>query len=73
MQPSFLTRFAAALLLAGTATVQVQTPPAPFETLKLRMVNGAHSALAYLSVMAGWGTVDQAVAQPALRRYLWPT
>ncbi|CAB3913564.1 mannitol dehydrogenase family protein [Achromobacter ruhlandii] len=43
---------------------------APFETLKLRMVNGAHSALAYLSVMAGWGTVDQAVAQPALRRYL---
>ncbi|WP_238867276.1 mannitol dehydrogenase family protein [Achromobacter xylosoxidans] len=43
---------------------------APFETLKLRMVNGAHSALAYLSVMAGWATVDQAVAQPALRRYL---
>ena len=43
---------------------------APFETLKLRMVNGAHSALAYLSVMAGWSTVDQAVSQPALRRYL---
>ncbi len=43
---------------------------APFETLKLRMVNGAHSALAYLSVMAGWATVDQAMAQPALRRYL---
>ena len=42
----------------------------PFETLKLRMVNGAHSALAYLSVMAGWATVDQAVAQPALQRYL---
>ena len=46
------------------------TEAAPFETLKLRMVNGAHSALAYLSVMAGWATVDQAVAQPALRRYL---
>lgn len=43
---------------------------APFETLKLRNVNGAHSALAYLSVMAGWDTVDQALAQPALRRYL---
>ena len=41
-----------------------------FETLKLRNVNGAHSALAYLSVMAGWDTVDQALAQPALRRYL---
>ncbi|MBB1597578.1 mannitol dehydrogenase family protein [Achromobacter sp. UMC46] len=43
---------------------------APFETLKLRTVNGAHSALAYLSVMAGWATVDQAMAQPALKAYL---
>jgi fructuronate reductase len=43
---------------------------APFETLKLRTVNGAHSALAYLSVMAGWETVDQAMAQPALKAYL---
>lgn len=43
---------------------------APFETLKLRTVNGAHSALAYLAVMAGWATVDQAMAQPALKAYL---
>ncbi|SEJ55355.1 mannitol dehydrogenase family protein [Achromobacter sp. NFACC18-2] len=43
---------------------------APFETLKLRMVNGAHSALAYLSVMAGWATVDEAMAQPGMRRFL---
>ncbi|MNS15590.1 Mannitol 2-dehydrogenase [compost metagenome] len=43
---------------------------APFETLKLRTVNGAHSALAYLSVMAGWATVDEAMAQPALKAYL---
>ena len=42
----------------------------PFETLKLRMVNGAHSALAYLGAMAGWQTVDHAMAQPALRGYL---
>lgn len=46
------------------------TDAAPFETLKLRTVNGAHSALAYLSVMAGWTTVDQAMAQPLLRAYL---
>ncbi|CAB3704980.1 mannitol dehydrogenase family protein [Achromobacter pestifer] len=46
------------------------TDAAPFETLKLRTVNGAHSALAYLSVMAGWTTVDQAMAQPGLRAYL---
>jgi fructuronate reductase len=42
----------------------------PFETLKLRMVNGAHSALAYLGAMAGLDTVDRAVANPALHRYL---
>ena len=42
----------------------------PFETLKLRMVNGAHSSLAYLGAMAGWRTVDRALAIPALQRYL---
>jgi fructuronate reductase len=42
----------------------------PFEKLKLRMVGGSHSALAYLGAMAGWRTVDRAIAQPALRRYL---
>ncbi|MFZ4288607.1 mannitol dehydrogenase family protein [Variovorax sp. HJSM1_2] len=42
----------------------------PYELLKLRMVNGTHSALSYLGVMAGWPTVDVAVAQPALRGYL---
>jgi fructuronate reductase len=42
----------------------------PFETLKLRMVNGSHSALAYLGAIAGWRTVDVAMAQPALRRYV---
>ena len=42
----------------------------PFERLKLRMVNGSHSALAYLGAMAGWRTVDRAIANPALRAYL---
>jgi fructuronate reductase len=42
----------------------------PFEKLKLRMVNGSHSALAYLGAVAGWRTVDRAIAVPALHRYL---
>jgi len=42
----------------------------PFERLKLRMVNGTHSSLAYLGAMAGWHTVDQAIAQPALRTHI---
>ena len=40
----------------------------PFEKLKLRMVNGAHSTIAYLGVVAGWDTVDRAIREPALRR-----
>jgi len=40
----------------------------PFEKLKLRMVNGCHSTIAYLAVAAGWATVDRALAEPALRR-----
>lgn len=42
----------------------------PYERLKLRMVNGSHSAIAYLSVMAGWPTVDRAIREPALRRFV---
>ncbi len=42
----------------------------PFERLKLRMVNGSHSTLAYLGFMAGLRTVDQAMAAPALRRFV---
>ena len=34
------------------------------------MVNGSHSALAYLGAMAGWHTVDCAVGVPAMHRYL---
>ncbi|MEO5771064.1 MAG: mannitol dehydrogenase family protein [Burkholderiaceae bacterium] len=40
------------------------------ERLKLRMVNGAHSAIAYLGVVAGWPTVDAALAEPALRGFI---
>jgi fructuronate reductase len=42
----------------------------PFEKLKLRLLNGAHSAIAYLGVQAGWATVDAAMAQPALARFV---
>jgi len=42
----------------------------PYEKLKLRMVNGCHSALAYLGARAGLVTVDQALAEPALRDFI---
>lgn len=40
---------------------------APYETAKLRMLNGAHSALAYCGLAAGHTYVHEAVADPALR------
>jgi len=40
---------------------------APYETAKLRMLNGAHSALAYCGLLAGHTYVHEAVADPALR------
>jgi len=42
----------------------------PFERLKLRMVNGTHSSIAYLGAMAGWQTVDKAIAQEPLRTHI---
>jgi fructuronate reductase len=42
----------------------------PWERLKLRMVNGAHSSIAYLSVLAGWEFVDTALQQNALRTHI---
>ncbi len=41
---------------------------APYETAKLRMLNGAHSALAYVGLERGHVFVHQAVADPAVRR-----
>ncbi|WP_305098398.1 mannitol dehydrogenase family protein [Croceibacterium aestuarii] len=40
---------------------------APYETAKLRMLNGAHSAMAYLGLERGHGFVDQAIADEELR------
>jgi mannitol 2-dehydrogenase len=41
-----------------------------WELYKLRMLNATHSCLAYLMAIAGVVYVDEAIATPALRRYL---
>lgn len=43
---------------------------APFEAMKLRLLNGAHSAIAYLGLLAGHGTVADAVRDPALAAFV---
>jgi fructuronate reductase len=42
----------------------------PFELMKLRALNGAHSSLAYLGAVAGLETVADAMAEPLLARFL---
>jgi fructuronate reductase len=39
---------------------------APFEAAKLRLLNGAHSLLAYAGSLRGHGTIAEAVADPVL-------
>ena len=38
----------------------------PFEKLKLRMLNGSHSTLAYLGYLSGYDTIAKAASDPAL-------
>ncbi len=42
---------------------------APFEAMKLRMLNASHSALAYLGYLAGAETVADAMRQPGLAAF----
>ncbi len=42
---------------------------APFEAMKLRLLNASHSALAYLGTLSGAETVADAMADPALAAF----
>lgn len=39
----------------------------PYELLKLRLLNGTHSLIAYLGLLDGHLSIDQAIAEPAIR------
>lgn len=60
-------RFAGARPAWEKVGAQLVSDVEPFETAKLRMLNGAHSALAYLGLERGHEFVHQAVGDPALR------
>lgn len=49
---------------------QMVSEVAPFEFMKLRMLNGAHSSLAYLGYLADHETVSQASNDAVLARFL---
>lgn len=54
----------------GAAGVQLVADVAPFEHMKLRMLNGTHSALAYLGYLAGHETIADTVADPAFATFV---
>jgi mannitol 2-dehydrogenase len=42
----------------------------PYELMKTRLLNGAHSALGHLAILAGFSTTAEAMADPVVRRYV---
>ena len=53
-----------------SAGVQITADVAPWEEAKLRLLNGAHSGIAYLGGLAGIEYVDRFVAEPAGRAFV---
>ncbi|PHR92918.1 MAG: mannitol dehydrogenase [Robiginitomaculum sp.] len=53
-----------------TAGVTMTKTVADWEHAKLRLLNGAHSALAYLGSLAGHEYVDQAMGAPGFERFV---
>jgi len=54
----------------SVAGVQMVENVEPFELMKLRMLNGTHSALAYLGYLAGCETISDTVQEAVFRGYL---
>jgi fructuronate reductase len=54
----------------ATLGVQLTDAVAPWEDAKLRLLNGAHSALAYLGALSGHEHVHEAIAVPAFATYV---
>ena len=56
------------LELAG---VQLVADVRPFEHMKLRMLNGSHSTMAYLGYLGGYEHVNEAIADPAIHTLIY--
>lgn len=54
----------------GVAGAELVADVTPYEHMKLRMLNGTHSALAYLGYLAGHETIADAMADPAMARFV---
>ena len=61
-------RFVAARPAWEEAGAEIAADVAPYEAMKLRLLNGSHSTLAYLGFLAGHATIAQAAGDPRLGR-----
>jgi mannitol 2-dehydrogenase len=50
--------------------VQIVADVDPYEKMKVRLLNGSHSALAYLSYLKGYRDVDKAMADPLIKNFV---
>lgn len=53
-----------------TVGVEIAADVEPYEHMKLRLLNGAHSALAYLGYLAGHETIVDAMGDPVFAAYV---
>ena len=54
----------------GACGAELVADVSPYETMKLRLLNGAHSSIAYLGCLAGFETVAEAMAEPAMAAFV---
>ncbi|MEM5582599.1 mannitol dehydrogenase family protein [Roseibium sp. AS2] len=54
----------------GAVGVELVANVTPYEHMKLRMLNGTHSSLAYLGYLAGHETIAETVADPVFERFV---
>jgi fructuronate reductase len=52
------------------AGAEVVADVGPYEEMKLRLLNGSHSALAYLGALAGYELIAEAVSAPGFATYV---
>lgn len=50
--------------------VKIENEVLPYEVMKVRLLNGSHSALSYISFLLGYTDVDKALADPLVYRFV---
>ncbi|MDR1445189.1 MAG: mannitol dehydrogenase family protein [Treponema sp.] len=68
LEANFRENFPLAAL--GEAGVQIVGDVEPYERMKIRLLNGSHSALSYPAFLLGCRGVAEAVEDPLLRRFI---